>query len=142
MGPDGFGIHQPTLDRIAADLVAARELGVELGVVVGGGNIFRGVEVSRAGHVAPDRRHHGHARDRHELPRARSGDRAARASRRARMSALAMPEVCETYERRRALEHLAKGRIVLLAGGTGNPFFTTDTDRGAARRRNRLPRPC
>ena len=49
MGPDDFGIHQPTLERIAADLVAARALGVELGVVVGGGNIFRGVKVSAQG---------------------------------------------------------------------------------------------
>ena len=52
MGPDGFGIHQPTLERIAADLVATHALGVAIGVVVGGGNIFRGVKVSAAGHSA------------------------------------------------------------------------------------------
>jgi uridylate kinase len=126
MGPEDFGIHQPTLERIASDLVATHALGVRLGVVVGGGNIFRGVTVSQKG-----------------LPRV-TGDMMGilatvmnalalesaieKAGAEARtMSALAMPEVCETYERRRAMRHLAGGRIVLLAAGTGNPFFTTDT---------------
>jgi uridylate kinase len=126
MGPDSFGIHQPTLDRIAADLVATRALGVGIGVVVGGGNIFRGVKVSEQG-----------------IPRV-TGDMMGmlatvmnalaletaieKAGAHARtMSASAMPEICETYERRRALRHLGKGHMVLLAGGTGNPFFTTDT---------------
>src|SRR5258707_1415365 len=126
MGPDSFGIHQPTLDRIAADLVATRALGVGIGVVVGGGNIFRGVKVSEQG-----------------IPRV-TGDMMGmlatvmnalaletaieKAGAHARtMSASAMPEVCETYERRQAVRHLEAGRIVLLAAGTGNPFFTTDT---------------
>jgi uridylate kinase len=125
-GPEGYGIHQPTIDRIAADLVAAGKLGTELGVVVGGGNILRGVAVTGAG-----------------LPRATADamgmlatvvnalvleaaiERCGVAAR--TMSALAMPQVCETYERQRALRHIAEGRIVLFAGGTGNPFFTTDT---------------
>jgi uridylate kinase len=126
MGPDNFGIHQPTLEAIAADLVAARALGVAVAVVAGGGNIFRGVKVSAQG-----------------IPRV-TGDMMGilatvmnalaletaleKAGVEARtMSALAMPEVCETYERQRALRHLEKERIVLLAAGTGNPFFTTDT---------------
>src|SRR5215475_10368997 len=126
MGPDNFGIHQPTLERIAADLVATSELGVAIGVVVGGGNIFRGVKVSEQG-----------------IPRV-TGDMMGilatvmnalalqtaieRAGAEARtLSALAMPEVCETYERRGALRHLKRGRMVLFAAGTGNPFFTTDT---------------
>src|ERR1700704_4851628 len=126
MGPDDYGIHQPTLERIAADLVATHALGVEIGVVVGGGNVFRGVKVSAQG-----------------IPRV-TGDMMGilatvmnalaletaieQAGARARtMSAPAMPEICETYERRRALRHLDQGRVVLLAGGTGNPFFTTDT---------------
>ena len=126
MGPDSFGIHQPTLERIADDLVAAHRLGVAIGVVAGGGNIFRGVKVSEQG-----------------IPRV-TGDMMgilatvmnalalesaiAKAGLEARtMSALAMPELCETYERRRALRHLEAGRMVLLAAGTGNPFFTTDT---------------
>jgi len=125
-GPEGQGIHQPTIDRIGADLVRSRALGVALGVVVGGGNILRGVAVSGAG-----------------LPRATADamgmlatvvnalvleaaiERAGAPAR--TMSALNMPQVCETYERQRALRHFADGRIVVFAGGTGNPFFTTDT---------------
>jgi uridylate kinase len=125
-GAQEFGIEQAMVERIAADLVAAAKLGVELGVVVGGGNIFRGVEVSDRG-----------------VPRT-VGDTMGmlatvmnclvleaaieRAGREARtLSALAMPSVCETYNRKRAAKNLGKGRIVLLAAGTGNPFFTTDT---------------
>jgi uridylate kinase len=125
-GSGGYGIHQPTIDRIAADLIRSHALGVALGVVVGGGNILRGVAVSGAG-----------------LPRATADamgmlatvvnglvleaaiERAGASAR--TMSALAMPQVCETYERQRALRHLTDGRIVVFAGGTGNPFFTTDT---------------
>jgi uridylate kinase len=125
-GSEGYGVNQPTIDRIAADLARSRALGVALGVVVGGGNILRGVAVSGAG-----------------LPRATADamgmlatvvnalvleaaiERAGASAR--TMSALAMPQVCETYERQRALRHVADGRIVLFAGGTGNPFFTTDT---------------
>jgi uridylate kinase len=125
-GAKGFGIDQATIERIAADLVAAAALGVELGVVVGGGNIFRGVEVSERG-----------------VPRT-VGDTMGmlatvmnclvleaaieRAGREARtLSAITMTTVCETYNRKRALKNLGKGRIVLLGAGTGNPFFTTDT---------------
>jgi uridylate kinase len=121
-----FGIAQATLERIAADLVATRELGVTLGIVVGGGNFMRGVHASKKG-----------------LPRV-TGDMigmlatvmnalALEAAIEAlqvparTMSALAMPDICETYERRRAGRHLEEGRVLLLAGGTGNPFFTTDT---------------
>ena len=125
-GAEGYGIHQATVDSIAGDLVRAQALGASLGVVVGGGNILRGVAAAGAG-----------------LPRATADamgmlatvvnalvleaaiERAGSPAR--TMSALAMPQVCETYERQRALRHLADGRIVLFAGGTGNPFFTTDT---------------
>jgi uridylate kinase len=126
LGQDGASIDQGILERIAADLVAAHKLGVSLGVVIGGGNIFRGVTVSAQG-----------------IPRV-TGDTMgmlatvmnalaletaiARAGASARvLSALAMPQVCETYEKAAALRHLGEGRIALLAGGTGNPFFTTDT---------------
>ncbi|MFZ0844870.1 MAG: UMP kinase [Pseudolabrys sp.] len=125
-GASGYGVDQVTVERLAADLVAAAKLGVELGVVVGGGNIFRGVEVSERG-----------------VPRT-VGDTMGmlatvmnclvleaaieRAGREARtLSALAMTAVCETYNRKRAQKNLSKGRVVLLAAGTGNPFFTTDT---------------
>jgi uridylate kinase len=113
MGPDRFGIHQPTLERIAADLLAARALGVAIAVVVGGGNIFRGVHVSAKG-----------------TPRATGdlmGMLATVMNALALESAMSMPQICETYERRRALRHMEQGRMVVLAGGTGNPFFTTDT---------------
>jgi uridylate kinase len=125
-GASGYGVDQATVERLAADLVAAAKLGAELGVVVGGGNIFRGVEVSERG-----------------VPRT-VGDTMGmlatvmnclvleaaieRAGREARtLSALAMTAVCETYNRKRAQKNLSKGRVVLLAAGTGNPFFTTDT---------------
>jgi uridylate kinase len=125
-GASGYGIDQATVERLAADLVASTKLGVELGVVVGGGNIFRGVEVSERG-----------------VPRT-VGDTMGmlatvmnclvleaaieRAGREARtLSALAMPSVCETYNIKRAQKNLGKGRVVLLAAGTGNPYFTTDT---------------
>jgi len=121
-----FGVQQATLERIAADLAATRALGVTLGVVVGGGNFIRGAGASKKG-----------------LPRV-TGDMmgmlatvmnalALEAAIEAlevparTMSALAMPEICETYERRRAARHLEQGRVLLLAAGTGNPFFTTDT---------------
>ena len=125
-GAADFGIQQATLERIAADLVATRALGVTLGVVVGGGNFIRGAGASQKG-----------------LPRV-TGDlmgmlatvmnalaleaaiEALQVPART-MSAMAMPEICETYERRRAARHLEQGRVLLLAGGTGNPFFTTDT---------------
>jgi uridylate kinase len=126
MGPDTFGIHQPTLDRIATDLVATRALGVTLGIVVGGGNIFRGVKVSEQGIPRVTGDTMGMlATVMNALALETAIERAGAPAR--TMSALDMPAVCETYERRRALRHLDEGRVVLLAGGTGNPFFTTDT---------------
>jgi uridylate kinase len=126
MGPDDYGIHQPTLERIAADLVATHGLGVAIGVVVGGGNIFRGVKVSEQGIPRVTGDMMGIlATVMNALALESALEKAGIAAR--TMSALAMPEVCETYERRRALRHLAEGRMVLFAAGTGNPFFTTDT---------------
>jgi uridylate kinase len=116
-GEEPFGVDQPTIDRYAADLVAARALGVTLGVVVGGGNILRGVEISQKGVSRPT----GDAMGMLEAALERAGAPART------MSALAMPQVCETFERQRALRHLDDGTIVIFAGGTGNPFFTTDT---------------
>ena len=126
MGPDSFGIHQPTLERIAADLIASQRLGVAIAVVVGGGNIFRGVNVSEKGIARPTGDMMGMlATVMNALALEGAIEKAGLAAR--TMSALTMPEVCEAYERRRALRHLEQGRMVLLAGGTGNPFFTTDT---------------
>jgi uridylate kinase len=126
MGPDSFGIHQPTLERIAADLIASQRLGVAIAVVVGGGNIFRGVNVSEKGIARATGDMMGMlATVMNALALEGAIEKAGLAAR--TMSALTMPEVCEAYERRRALRHLEQGRMVLLAGGTGNPFFTTDT---------------
>ena len=126
MGPDEFGIHQPTLERIAADLLASRTLGVAIAVVVGGGNIFRGVHVSEKGTPRVTGDMMGMlATVMNALALESELEKAGLAAR--TMSALDMPQVCETYERRRALRHMEEGRVVLLAWGTGNPFFTTDT---------------
>jgi len=126
MGTEAFGIHQPTLERIAADLVATQKLGVAVGVVVGGGNIFRGVKVSEQGIPRVTADTMGIlATIMNALALETAIEQAGATAR--TMSALTMPEICETYERRRAARHLKAGRMVLLAGGTGNPFFTTDT---------------
>jgi uridylate kinase len=128
-GAEGFGIRQETVDRLAADLVAARGLGTSLGVVVGGGNLFRGVEVSAKGVSRATGDALGMlATVMNALVLDAAIERAGAHAR--TLSALAMPAVCETYSRQQALHHLQKGRIVLLAAGTGNPFFTTDTAAG------------
>ena len=125
-GPEPFGIHRPTVDGFAADLVAARALGVTLGVVVGGGNVLRGVESASQGVSRPTADAMGMlATVMNALVLEAALERAGAPAR--TMSALAMPQVCETYERQRALRHLDEGRVVVFAGGTGNPFFTTDT---------------
>ncbi|MCC6777049.1 MAG: UMP kinase [Hyphomicrobiales bacterium] len=126
MGPANFGIHQGTLERIARDLIAARALGVSVGVVIGGGNVFRGVTVSQQGIPRVTADMMGILATVMNALAMESALETAGAPART-MSALAMPEICETYERRRATRHLDDGRIVLLAAGTGNPFFTTDT---------------
>jgi uridylate kinase len=122
----GFGIDEKIVERLAADLVATAKLGVELGVVVGGGNIFRGVQVSARGVPRPVGDTMGMlATVMNCLVLEAAIERAGYEAR--TLSALAMPSVCETYTRKRALKNLDKGRVVLLAAGTGNPFFTTDT---------------
>jgi uridylate kinase len=125
-GAGDFGIDQATVERLAADLVATARFGVELGVVVGGGNIFRGVQVSARGVPRPVGDTMGMlATVMNCLVLEAAIERAGHEAR--TLSALAMPSVCETYNRKRALKNLDKGRVVLLAAGTGNPFFTTDT---------------
>jgi uridylate kinase len=125
-GSQGFGIEQAMVERLAGDLVKAASLGVELGVVVGGGNIFRGVEVSERGVPRPVGDTMGMlATVMNCLVLEAAIERAGCEAR--TLSALAMTAVCETYNRKRAMKNLGKGRVVLLAAGTGNPFFTTDT---------------
>jgi len=125
-GGGGFGIDQVTVDRLAADLAASARLGIELGVMVGGGNIFRGVEVSTRGVPRPVGDTMGMlATVMNCLVLEAAIERAGCEAR--TLSAIAMPAVCETYNRKRAAKNLGKGRVVLLGAGTGNPYFTTDT---------------
>src|SRR6266699_2170349 len=124
--PDACGIDQPTLERIAADLVATRALGVTLAVVVGGGNFIRGANASKGGLPRVTADMMGMLATVMNALALEAAIEALLSPART-MSALAMPEICETYERRRAGRHLDEGRVLLLAAGTGNPFFTTDT---------------
>jgi uridylate kinase len=121
-----FGIQHATLERIAADLVATRALGVTLGVVVGGGNFMRGAGAAKKGLPRVTGDMMGMLATVMNALALEAAIEALQVPART-MSALAMPEICETYERRRAARHLEQGRVLLLAGGTGNPFFTTDT---------------
>jgi uridylate kinase len=131
MGPETHGLHAETLRRFAEDLKAAAALNVQVAVVIGGGNFFRGLQGAEKG-----------------IERARADSIGMLATvmnalamegaleeigQPARvLSAVAMPSQCQPYSRQAALAHLVKRRVILLAGGTGNPFFTTDT--GAALR--------
>lgn len=125
-GQQGFGIDQPTLDRVADDLIAARQLGTEVAVVIGGGNIFRGVEVSSRGVSRPTGDTMGMlATMMNCLALEATIERKGMPAR--ALSAFVMPEVSELFTRASAHKYLAEGRILLLGGGTGNPFFTTDT---------------
>jgi len=125
-GAQPFGIDQPTVDRIADDLITARKLGCEIAVVVGGGNIFRGVEVSSRGVSRPTGDTMGMlATVMNCLALEAAIER--RGSPAKTLASLVMPQVCELFTRAATHQCLAEGRIVLLAGGTGNPFFTTDT---------------
>jgi uridylate kinase len=125
-GPQPFGIDQPTLDRVAADLIEAASQGIEVAVVVGGGNIFRGVDVSSRGVSRPTGDTMGMlATVMNCLALESALERKGKSAR--TLCALAMPQVCELFTRKAALRYLSEGRIVLFAGGTGNPFFTTDT---------------
>jgi uridylate kinase len=126
MGDTPYGIDTSELDRIAADLGEAIELGAKLCLVVGGGNIYRGLAGAAHGmdRVAGD--YMG------MLATVMNGLALGAAlqakGREARvMSAIPMPTVCEPFARARALRHLDKGRVVIFVGGTGNPYFTTDT---------------
>jgi uridylate kinase len=122
----GFGIAPATLERIAADLMASRELGVTLAVVVGGGNFVRGVNASKNGLSRVTGDMMGMLATVMNALALEAAIEALQVPART-MSALAMPAICETYERRRAARQLEEGRVLLLAAGTGNPFFTTDT---------------
>lgn len=126
MGEQGFGIDVAVADRIAADIAEACAMGVEVGVVVGGGNIFRGVAVASKGGDRVTGDHMG------MLATVINALALATSLRKLGintevLSAISMPEICQSFSQRAALHHLEKGRVVIFAGGTGNPFFTTDS---------------
>ncbi len=126
MGPDAYGIHRETLERIAGEIAAVARAGVECACVVGGGNIFRGFSAAAAGMDRAQADYMGMLATvlnalALEEALGRQGASACV------LSALRVEPVVETYDRRAALAHLAAGRVVIFAAGTGNPFFTTDT---------------
>jgi uridylate kinase len=126
LGNSDYGVDPAVLKRIAAELYDIIETGVQVAVVLGGGNIFRGAGLARAGmdRVAAD--HMGMLAT--VMNSLAMQDALESLGMHARvMSAIRINEVCEDYIRRRAVRHLEKGRVVIFAAGTGNPFFTTDT---------------
>ncbi len=126
LGTGDYGIEPQMLARIASEIAEVSRLGIQLGVVIGGGNIFRGAGLARAGMDRVTGDHMGMLAT--VINALALQDALERAGAIARvMSALQIHEVCEDYIRRRAIRHLEKGRVVILAAGTGNPFFTTDT---------------
>jgi uridylate kinase len=126
LGSADYGVDPAVLKRIAGELHEIVQMGVQTAVVIGGGNIFRGAGLARAGmdRVAAD--HMGMLAT--VMNSLAMQDALEALGMYARvMSAIRINEVCEDYIRRRAVRHLEKGRVVIFAAGTGNPFFTTDT---------------
>ena len=126
MGDTGFGIDPNTIERIASEIAEVRALGVEVALVIGGGNIFRGLAASAHGMDRASADYMGMlATVMNSLALQDALERLNVTTR--VLSAIAMQELCEPYIRRRAMRHLEKARVVIFAAGTGNPYFTTDT---------------
>jgi uridylate kinase len=126
MGPLDYGIHLPTVNSIAEDIKAVHAMGVQVCLVVGGGNIFRGVSSAGAGIERASADYMGMlATVMNALALQSVLERCGLHTR--VQSAIPMTTVCEPYIRRRAMRHMEKARVVVFAAGTGNPFFTTDT---------------
>lgn len=126
MGEAGYGIDPDVLESIAREIRDACELGVEVAIVVGGGNIFRGLKAASAGMDRAQADYMGMlATVMNALALQDALERRGVYTR--VMSAISMSQVAEPYIRRRAIRHMEKGRVVIFAAGTGNPYFTTDT---------------
>lgn len=126
MGDKGYGIDPATVEFMASEIKKVVSIGVELAIVIGGGNIFRGVEASLRGMERASADYMGMlATVINALALQNALERAGIQTR--VQSAIEMRELAETYIRRKAIRHLEKGRIVIFAAGTGNPYFTTDT---------------
>jgi len=126
MGELDYGIEPAVIKRLAAEISTAAENGVEIAIVIGGGNIFRGAGLARAGMDRVTGDYMGMLATVMNALAIQDALESHGVFARV-MSALQVHEVCEDYIRRRAVRHLEKGRVVILAAGTGNPFFTTDT---------------
>ncbi len=126
MGAGDGGIDVEVITRMADEVRQVRQLGVEVGMVIGGGNLFRGAGLARAGMDRVTADHMGMlATVMNSLAMQDTLERLGVFTR--VMSAIRINQVCEDYIRRRAVRHLEKGRVVIFAAGTGNPFFTTDS---------------
>jgi uridylate kinase len=126
MGPQEYGLDPRTVDELANELVHLRESGVEVALVIGGGNIYRGMSASEQGIDRATGDYMGMlATVFNALAVQESLERNGADTR--VLSAIHVQEVAEPYIRRRAVRHLEKGRVVIFAAGTGNPYFTTDT---------------
>ena len=126
MGDGQYGIDVGTVDRIATEISQARQSGVEICLVIGGGNIFRGLSGAAGGMDRSSADYMGMlATVMNALAMQNALERQEIQTR--VLSAIPMTTVCEPYIRRRAIRHMEKGRVVIFAAGTGNPFFTTDT---------------
>ncbi len=126
MGERSYGIDLETVDRIAADVKAAFDGGTEICMVIGGGNIFRGLSAAAKGIERATADYMGMLATVMNALAMQDALESLNVHARV-MSAIRINEVCEDYIRRRAVRHLEKGRLVIFAAGTGNPFFTTDT---------------
>ncbi|MDR2323793.1 MAG: UMP kinase [Acidovorax sp.] len=126
MGDDQFGINRATIERMVAEIVEVTKVGVEVAVVIGGGNIFRGVAGGSAGMDRATADYMGMlATVMNALALADAMDKQGLTAR--VMSAIGIEQVVEPYVRPKALQYLEEGKVVVFAAGTGNPFFTTDT---------------
>ena len=126
MGDQGFGLHPPTVKRIAEEVKRVHDMGVEICLVIGGGNIFRGLSGSAQGMERATADYMGMLATVMNALGMQGALEGLGIHTRV-ISAIPMDQVCEPYIRRRAVRHLEKGRVCIFAAGTGNPYFTTDT---------------
>lgn len=126
MGKNSFGIDESRLQAFVREIRDIHEMGIQIAVVIGGGNIFRGIQLEQGGMDRAQGDYMGMLAT--VINAMALQDALERVKLKTRvMSAIEINQVCEPYIRRRAIRHLEKGRIVILGAGTGNPFFTTDT---------------
>ena len=126
LGGEDYGIDPAIIHRIASEIAEVSRLGVEIAVVIGAGNIFRGAGLAQSGIDRVTADHMGMLATVMNCLALQDALESIGVDARV-MSAISVHDVCEDYIRRRAVRHLEKGRVVICAGGTGNPFFTTDT---------------